>query len=557
MSSGNRVSFASGPTSSIIEHAILASDAFGVRLPPLDPAAIYVLFYDQHVTVTGFQDTGGACVTQAICAEHSSFLTSLENGKTASIKYASIPYTMSCPCCVPPPIRGTAGPSGWPGADAMVTHLAHELTETITDPEGNAPGGLAWAGAGNEAENADQCYGQFGSTYQVNGSRANQHIGGRDYLVQQNLVVRPLAFSCASAYDDPPAPTTGYAGCYVDDPARALPAQLGGANNTVDSCIQLAAAAGYRYAGLQWHGYCFAGNALGYVRVPDSECNTACSANPVDTCGGAWRNSVWNVANRPPLGYVDLVDASGCVWGWACDPDAPGQSVRVDFYSADGQGLLGPWLQATSADMGNEAGVTAACGGGGFHRFMSCLPPWTKGQSFFVRAIDLGDPGSSSPLGGPPCSGTLCRNGVLVQSDRTWRQTANVGRDDWTSLHYSDASWGAAVQEGSYGTGPWGTVPRFPAGTPAVWIWSYDSRSGNDSQRVYFRKVFTASGSAATLTLTADNTFTAYLNGSRVASGSDWTISQTARAPLLAGDNVLAVEVANGGGPGGLLVDVR
>lgn len=64
----------------------------------------------------------------------------------------------------------------------------------------------------------------------------------------------------------------------------------------MESCVQKAAQAGYAYAGLQFYGWCFAGNTLGYTQVADSECNTPCSANASEMCGGGWRNSIYGTA---------------------------------------------------------------------------------------------------------------------------------------------------------------------------------------------------------------------------------------------------------------------
>jgi hypothetical protein len=86
---------------------------------------------------------------------------------------------------------------------------------------------------------------------------------------------------------------TRYQGCYTDSDQRALPAYLVTSNSTVESCIQAAANAGYKYAGLQWYGQCYAGNSLGYSQVADSECNTACTADSSEACGAAYRSSIY------------------------------------------------------------------------------------------------------------------------------------------------------------------------------------------------------------------------------------------------------------------------
>jgi hypothetical protein len=85
-----------------------------------------------------------------------------------------------------------------------------------------------------------------------------------------------------------------YEGCYTDDSVRALPVQLFWGDGTLDSCVQAASNAGYKFAGLQWYGECYAGNNRAYQLTAESECNTPCNNKRGDTCGGAWRNSIWS-----------------------------------------------------------------------------------------------------------------------------------------------------------------------------------------------------------------------------------------------------------------------
>jgi len=103
-------------------------------------------------------------------------------------------------------------------------------------------------------------------------------------------------------YTVPPTGSTftrNYVGCFTDDTNRALPAQLSSGGETVESCIQKAAAAGNIYAGLQFYGQCFAGNTLGYTQVSDSQCNTPCTANSSEMCGGSWLNSIYDTVVTP------------------------------------------------------------------------------------------------------------------------------------------------------------------------------------------------------------------------------------------------------------------
>jgi hypothetical protein len=80
--------------------------------------------------------------------------------------------------------QGTVSPNGNPGVDGMLSVVAHELEEAVTDPDPRS----GWTDA-QGAENADKCAWTFGhSQYQTaNGSWANMHLGTRDYLIQRNL----------------------------------------------------------------------------------------------------------------------------------------------------------------------------------------------------------------------------------------------------------------------------------------------------------------------------------------------------------------------------------
>ncbi len=75
----------------------------------------------------------------------------------------------------------SVSPNGNLGADAMVSTIAHEASETVTDPFLNS-----WF-ASNCEENADKCAWTFGTTTQLsNGARYNMIVNGLKYLVQQN-----------------------------------------------------------------------------------------------------------------------------------------------------------------------------------------------------------------------------------------------------------------------------------------------------------------------------------------------------------------------------------
>jgi hypothetical protein len=74
-----------------------------------------------------------------------------------------------------------SSPNGNPAADGMVSVIAHELEETVTDPDLNA-----WYDR-QGAENGDKCAWTFGTTSKAaNGSNYNMTLGSLQYLIQRN-----------------------------------------------------------------------------------------------------------------------------------------------------------------------------------------------------------------------------------------------------------------------------------------------------------------------------------------------------------------------------------
>ncbi len=93
-----------------------------------------------------------------------------------------------------------------------------------------------------------------------------------------------------------------YLGCFKDqgDPfglrGRDLAAfGFGSDRMTPNICMRECARRGYRYAGVQYSGYCFCGNRYGkYGRA--ANCNMRCSGDKSKICGGSWANGIYDVA---------------------------------------------------------------------------------------------------------------------------------------------------------------------------------------------------------------------------------------------------------------------
>ncbi len=95
-------------------------------------------------------------------------------------------------------------------------------------------------------------------------------------------------------------------GCYTDDSNRALPIAINAPNSvTIETCVTAARARNLLYAGLQFYGQCYAGNTLGYTKITDptqaaKDCNTPCTANTSENCGGAWFNRIYKTGATLP-----------------------------------------------------------------------------------------------------------------------------------------------------------------------------------------------------------------------------------------------------------------
>ena len=92
-----------------------------------------------------------------------------------------------------------------------------------------------------------------------------------------------------------------YIGCYIDTGDRAIPDFRFDSDTllTPASCGSHCQQHGSRYIGLQNGRTCFCGSdGIAYDRhgkVSDSQCNMACTGDPLEICGAGWRNSVFDL----------------------------------------------------------------------------------------------------------------------------------------------------------------------------------------------------------------------------------------------------------------------
>ena len=130
---------------------------------PADPSAVYFVLTSADVTVPGFKSS--------FCGWHTA-----DAVDGTYIKYAFVGNAAGSAGCTAQPVS----PNNNPGADSMATIIAHELSESMTDPLLNA-----WYTPPLQ-ENADKCEWTWGQTFAApNGSSYNVTLGSRQYLLQQ------------------------------------------------------------------------------------------------------------------------------------------------------------------------------------------------------------------------------------------------------------------------------------------------------------------------------------------------------------------------------------
>jgi len=164
----------------------IVKDSIESNQLPQDPFSIYVVLASADVS----SNATGFCIPGAL-PHHG-----VGEALGSQTRYAFVGNALRCPTVAAPQFVASNGtllptPNGNLAADAMVSTLAHLLNVVVTNPSGGG-----WFDRYG-LQNADKCVGQFGSTWLVNGARANLKLGGRDYLIQHNWVNSDKKAHCA------------------------------------------------------------------------------------------------------------------------------------------------------------------------------------------------------------------------------------------------------------------------------------------------------------------------------------------------------------------------
>lgn len=178
--------------SKCITNAQLLSEASGFTaahgLPNSDLAHLYMFFLPKGIE-TCFTSTngagGGVCSINAqpgFCGYHAFTAPPL----VANMNYPVVdsPLGWTCSSDAGSNTGGNQTPNANINADTEISIASHEISETVTDPEGTA----WYDGVGNE--NGDDCAYIFGDSSSFQGSagaRYNQTVNGHHYFIQEEF----------------------------------------------------------------------------------------------------------------------------------------------------------------------------------------------------------------------------------------------------------------------------------------------------------------------------------------------------------------------------------
>lgn len=143
--------------------------AFSNGTLPYDAAGVYFVLSSSDVA-----ETSGFCTKY--CGWHTAGSTNF-----GRVRYSFVGNANRClNACA----AQTVGPNGNAGVDGMISVIAHELEEAVTDPDPRS----GWVDSSGY-ENADKCAWTFGQNQMLlpNGAYYNMSFGGRNFLIQRNL----------------------------------------------------------------------------------------------------------------------------------------------------------------------------------------------------------------------------------------------------------------------------------------------------------------------------------------------------------------------------------
>ncbi|KAA1470743.1 copper radical oxidase [Dentipellis sp. KUC8613] len=135
------------------------------------------------------------------------------------------------------------------------------------------------------------------------GGNATEACGGPNRLSVYTSTGNVTAFPVPTAQNTSLPGKWEYKGCLAEPvPNRVFPWQIFNTNNnSAEACLNQCAAFGYPAAGMEFGDECYCGDvediqATGAQFAPETDCNIACSGDPIHLCGGGSRLNAyfWN-----------------------------------------------------------------------------------------------------------------------------------------------------------------------------------------------------------------------------------------------------------------------
>ncbi|KAH8909665.1 WSC-domain-containing protein [Coniochaeta sp. PMI_546] len=131
-----------------------------------------------------------------------------------------------------------------------------------------------------------------------------------------------------------------YSGCFADntpDATLSFHSDADRYNMTVEGCMAECKGNGFRYAGLEYYGECYCGNAVNGPSVDESQCNFPCTGNQSEVCGGGNIISIYQDTTFTTIDDTTVADYAplGCYF----DDSPIGKALSYPQDSVNGNGL--------------------------------------------------------------------------------------------------------------------------------------------------------------------------------------------------------------------------
>ncbi|KAI1323225.1 hypothetical protein F5Y16DRAFT_351006 [Xylariaceae sp. FL0255] len=217
-------------------------------------------------------------------------------------------------------VEGTTGRALTYGANVASSSMSGKACTAACQAQGYILAGTEYSGecyCGNSFSNGGGTVATDGCNMKCNGN-SSEICGGAnrlnvyDYKMEFAVTTNTIASSTTTTTNKAPTTTTtpgpttttvvaatgipkGWTsqGCWQDGPNGRILSTYQAPDNdelTVESCVQLCASMNYTISGTEYYQQCFCGNAIyngGYELNSTAECNTPCTGDSTEMCGGS------------------------------------------------------------------------------------------------------------------------------------------------------------------------------------------------------------------------------------------------------------------------------